>query len=154
MLTQVCTGESAAGFFEARVAQAELTAHPDECASTALRIQTIADLHFQAGLASTFEAADAVDLMQREIDGMFRDGTLAVLIAEYSYFGLDDAWASYERVSAEQRWRWLTWGGSGLVLVSGIALWLAGALRQRKQAEAALRDGEETLPQHRHMPRL
>ncbi len=100
-------------------------------------------MKLQAGLASTFEAAGAADKIQREIDNMFRDGTLAVLIAKYSYFGLDDTWASYERIESQQRWQWLSWAACGLLLAVGVTLWLAGSLRQRKRVEALLRENEK-----------
>lgn len=139
---QLCTGEADLGFYEARVAQTQLRDRPQECASTVLRVQTIPDMTFNGGVASTFEAAGAADQIQREIDDMFRDGTFAVLIAKYGYFGLDDTWASYERIEAEERWRLFTWLGGGLIFASGITLWLAGSLRQRKRGEAALRASE------------
>jgi PAS domain S-box-containing protein len=142
VLKQVCTGASDAGFFETRVAQGQLRQKPPECLPVDLRLQTIPDLKLQAGLASTFAAAGAADRIQREIDNMFRDGTLAVLIAKYSYFGLDDTWASYERIESQRRWVWLTWAVCGLLLASGVTLWLAGSLRQRKRVEAALRESE------------
>jgi PAS domain S-box-containing protein len=142
MVQQVCTGEVSAAFCEARTAQGELRDKPAECSSAALRVQTIPHLTFPAGLASTFESAGAADRIQHQIDNMFRDGTLAVLIAKYSYFGLDDTWASYERVAAEEQWRWLTWLGGGLIFAAGVVLWMAGSLRQRKAREAALRESE------------
>jgi PAS domain S-box-containing protein len=142
ILKQVCTGKATGGFFEARAAQSELRAKLPECASVALRVHTIPDLVFQAGVASTFESAGAADQIQREIGNMFRDGSLAVLIAKYSYFGLDDTWASYERIRDEERWRWLTWAGVGILLVAGTTLWMASSLRQRKRAEVALRESE------------
>jgi PAS domain S-box-containing protein len=142
-LEQVCTGTSDAAFFEARAAQGELREKPPRCSSVELRVQTIPDLKFDAGVASTFEASWAADRIQREIDNMFRDGTLSVLIAKYSYFGLDDTWASYELLASERRWRWLTWGACGLLLAAGVTLWLAGSLRQRKRVEAALRENEK-----------
>jgi hypothetical protein len=143
VLKQVCTGAAAAGFFEARVAQTELREKPPECSAAVLRVQIIPDLRFQAGLASTFEAAGAADQIQRQIDGMFRDGTLAALIAKYSYFGLDDTWASYQQIQAEERWKWFTSVGFGLMLVVAITLWLANSLRHRKLTEATLRESEE-----------
>ncbi len=111
---QVCTGAVDAGFFEARVAQHELSEQPAECASTSLRVQQIPGMTFRAGVASTIEAAGAADRIEREIEKMFRDGTLAVSIARYSYFGLDDAWASYERVAEDNREKWLTWAAACL----------------------------------------
>jgi PAS domain S-box-containing protein len=142
VIKQVCTGVATAGFLEARMAQTELREKPAECSSAALRVQIIPDLRFQAGLASSFEAAGVADRLQREIDGMFRDGTLAVLIVKYSYFGLDDAWASYRRMEEEERWKWLAWVGCGVILAVGVMLWLAGSLRQRRRAEAVLRESE------------
>ena len=56
---------------------------------------------------------------------------LAGLIAKYSYFGLDDTWASYEQMEAEKKWRWLTWTIGGLVFALGLMLWQASSLRQR-----------------------
>ena len=142
VLRAVCTGKAAAAFFEARAAQGELRERHPDCASASLRVQTIPELRFQAGLASTFEAAAAADQIQREIGNMFRDGTLAVLIAKYSYFGLDDTWASYQRIEEEKRLQWMTWAGAGLVFALGVTLWLAGSLRERKRVEAALRQSE------------
>jgi PAS domain S-box-containing protein len=142
VLKDVCTGAVVAGFFEARVAMSELRERPQECSSVKLRVQTIPDLVFQAGVASTFESAGAADRIQSEIETMFRDGTLAVLIAKYSYFGLDDTWASYERIRQEERWRWLTWVGVGILFVAGVTLWMASSLRQRKRVEVALRESE------------
>jgi PAS domain S-box-containing protein len=142
IVKQVCTGQAVGGFFEARVALTELRTKPPECASVDLHVRTIPDLVFQAGVASTFESAGAADQIQREIGKMFRDGSLTVLIAKYSYFGLDDTWASYERIREEERWRWLTWAGVGILGISGVTLWMASSLRQRKRAEVALRDSE------------
>lgn len=143
IVKQVCTGEAVGGFFEARVALTELRTKPPECASVQLRVHTIPELVFQAGVASTFESAAAADQIQGEIGKMFRDGSLAVLIAKYSYFGLDDTWASYERIREEERWRWLTWAGAGILVIAGVTLWMASSLRQRKRAEVALRESEE-----------
>lgn len=143
VLKAVCTGAAEAAYFEARVALSEMRDKPSECASSSLRIQPISSLAFQAGVASTFKAAAAADRIQREIDNMYRDGTLASLIAKYSYFGLGDTWAAYELMRAEERWRWFTWVGCGLMFASSAALWMASSLRQRKRAEMRLRESEE-----------
>jgi PAS domain S-box-containing protein len=142
VLSAVCGGKAAAAFFEARAAQGELRERHPDCASAQLRLKTIPELRFHAGLASTFEAAAAADRLQREIGTMFRNGTLAVLIAKYSYFGLDDTWASYQQIQEEKRLQWMTWVGSGMVCALGVTLWLAGSLRERKRVEAALRQSE------------
>ncbi len=141
-LRQVCKGVDA-GFLEARVALTLLREKFPECASVALRVYTVPGLTFDAGLASTFESAAAADRVGREIDNMLRDGNLAILIAKYSYFGLDDTWASYQLMEAAKKWRWFTWAIGGLAFAVGLTLWQASSLRQRKQAEAALRESEE-----------
>jgi PAS domain S-box-containing protein len=142
ILKQVCTGGAAAGFFEARSALTQLREEPPECSSVKLRLQPIPDQVFQAGVASTLESAWAADRIQSEIEQMFRDGTLAVLIAKYSYFGLDDTWASYERIRDADRLRWLTWAAVGILFVAGGTLWMASSLRQRRRTEVALRESE------------
>jgi len=142
IMKQVCKGVDA-GFLEARVALTLLREKPPECPSLALRVHTVPGLTFDAGVASTFESAGAADKIQGEIDNMFRNGTLAVFIAKYNYFGLDDTWASYEQIEAEKKWRWLTWAIGSLVFALGLTLWQASSLRQRKRAEIALRESEE-----------
>jgi ABC-type amino acid transport substrate-binding protein len=94
IIKQACKGADV-GFIEARVAFTLLRETYQECSSIALRVQGIPGLRFDGGLASTFESAGAADRIQGEIENMFRDGMLAGLIAKYSYFGLDDTWASY-----------------------------------------------------------
>ena len=123
-------------------AQGELRERSPDCASAPLRFQAIPQLRFDAGVASTFEAAAAADRIQREIGNMFRDGALAALIAKYSYFGLDDTWASYQRIEEEKRHQWMAWAGSGLAFALGVTFWLSGSLRQRKRVETALRQSE------------
>jgi PAS domain S-box-containing protein len=142
VLKQVCLGEVAAGFVEGRMVLTELRQRPPECESTALRVVNIPGARFQAGMASTFEAAGAADQIQAQIEKMFHDGSMAVLIGEYSYFGLDDTWASYQQIAETERWRLLTWVGAGLVVVIVLTVWMATSLRQRKRAEAALRESE------------
>ncbi len=143
VISQVCTGAAAAGFFEMRMAQSELRERPPECAGVVLRLHTIPDMRLQAGLASTFAAAAQADRIQREIANMFQDGSLAVLIAKYSYFGLDDTWASYEQIDANKRRQWLAWLAIALAFAAGVVLWQASSLRQRKRSESALRESEE-----------
>jgi PAS domain S-box-containing protein len=142
VLKQVCTKTADAAFFEARVAQTELRDQPPECASVSLRVRNIAGLTFSAGVGATFAAAPAADRIQHEIDNMFRDGTVSVLIAKYSYFGLDDTWASYERIEAEKRGQWLAWAGIGVLFATVVTFGLAQALRQRQRTEVALRESE------------
>ena len=136
VVSAVCRGAVDAGFLEGRVALTALRERPSECSSVALRVQILRDLTLQHGIASTFAAAGAAEAMRREISNMFRDGTLALTIAKYSYYGLDDTWATYDLMEASERARWMAWGIGVLVMVLTVTLWRAGSLRQRKRVGA------------------
>jgi PAS domain S-box-containing protein len=140
---EVCRGMAAAAFLEGRVALTALRDKPPECQSVALRVQTLRDETFQSSVASTFDAAGAADLIRREIGNMHRDGTLAAVIAKYSYYGLDDTWASFDLIEAGERTRRRTWGISALVAAIAMGLFLASFLRRRRRAEVRLRESEE-----------
>jgi two-component system, cell cycle sensor histidine kinase and response regulator CckA len=143
ILKSICRGSVSAAFLEARMAATALREQPAECASVDLRVQGLPDMIFQGTVGSTFEAAGAAEAIRREIGGMFRDGTLAVMMAKYSYYGLDSDWATYYLMQAAEHARWIAWGIGGLVIVIALALWRVSSLRQRKQAEAARREIEE-----------
>jgi hypothetical protein len=106
VVKEVCRGTSSAGFLEGHVATNALQAKPAECAQVTLRVKTVPELTLQHGMASTFEAARAAELIRREISNMFRDGTLAITMARYSYYGLDDTWATYDLMEAADRCGW------------------------------------------------
>ncbi|HXA51988.1 MAG TPA: PAS domain S-box protein, partial [Candidatus Acidoferrum sp.] len=95
------------------------------------------------GIASTFAAAGAAEKLRDEIGRMFRDGTMAVTMAKYSYYGLDDTWATYDLMEAAERAEWMTAGIAASVIALGVVLWRAHSSRQRRRAEAALRESEE-----------
>src|SRR5262249_3663367 len=114
-----------------------------ECASVPLRAQRLPGLTFRLGVASTFAAAAAAEELRDEIGRMFRDGTMAVSMAKYSSYGLDDTWASYDLMQAAERSEWITTGIVALGLALGVVLWRALSSRQRRRAEAALRESEE-----------
>ena len=143
VVSAVCRGAAAAGFLEGRVALTALREKPADCASVALRVQILPDLTLQHGVGSTFEAAGAAEMIRREIGNMFRDGTLALTIAKYSYYGLNDTWASYRLMEAAERARWMAWGIGALVIALTVTLWRILSLRQRKRADAVLRESEE-----------
>jgi PAS domain-containing protein len=139
----VCRGRAAAGFLEGRVALTALRDKPSECASVALRVQTLPDLSLQSSVASTFEAAGGADIIRREIGNMYRDGTLAAAMAKYSYYGLDNTWTSFDLMEAAERTRRRAWGIGALAMGVALALWLASFLHQRQRAEVMLRESEE-----------
>jgi PAS domain S-box-containing protein len=130
----VCTGAVSAAFLEDRVAMIAMGQKVPECPSVDLRVQPLTDLTIQLGVASTFDARGAADALRREIGNLFRDGTLAVMIAKYSYYGLDDAWATYDLMESEERTRWLKFGISALAMALALALWQAHSLRRARQA--------------------
>jgi PAS domain S-box-containing protein len=143
VVKEVCKGRAAAGFLEGRVALNALRDKPSECASVALRVQNLPGLAVQSGVASTFEAAGAADMIRREIGNMYRDGALAAVMVKYSYYGLDDTWASFDLLESAERTRRRAWAISALAIAIALALWLASFLHQRQRAEAMLRKSEE-----------
>jgi PAS domain S-box-containing protein len=139
----VCTGAVTAGFLEGRVALTAMQNKPPECASVTLRLKTLPNSTTQLGTASTFRAAAAADKLGSAIAGMFRDGTLAGIVTNYSYYSLDDTWATYDLLAEAQHARWIAWGACAMILVLTLTFWQAHALRQRKRSEARLRESEE-----------
>jgi two-component system cell cycle sensor histidine kinase/response regulator CckA len=142
-VVSVCRGTAAAGLLEKQVAMMALHDMPPECASTPLRTHAVSDLTVKGCVASTFAAAGAADRLRGEIGNMFRDGTLGVTMAKYSFYGLDEAWETYDLMQAAERSRWIAWGTAGLAAVLLVALGQALSLRQRKRAERVLRESEE-----------
>ena len=143
VLSGMCTGKVAVGFMEFRSALSALQGKPSECAAVAVRTQILTDLTNQLAVASTFEAAGAADKIRREIGSMFQDGAMALIMAKYSYYGLDDTWAAYDSIEAAQRARWVAVGVSGLSILLAVIAWRVYAARQRRRAAAALRESEE-----------
>ena len=74
---------------------------------------------------------------------MFGDGTMAIIMAKYSYYGLVDTWAAYDALEAAERVRSFALGISGLTILLAVIIWRAFSARQRRRAEAALRESEE-----------
>jgi PAS domain S-box-containing protein len=133
----VCKGTVSAAFLTGRPALAALRDKPHECDSVELRLQ-ILPIAIQLGVASTFEAARAADKIRSEIDNLFQDGTFAVTISKYSYYGLDDTWATFNLMRTMERARWMAWGIAALLLALAVTLWQASFLRRaRRTAEEA-----------------
>jgi PAS domain S-box-containing protein len=140
VLRQVCKGAVAAGFLEKRVAVIALKEMPPGCA---IRFRSLPDLTLKTCVASTFEAAGAADLLRREIGNLYRDGSLAETVAKYSFYGLDDAWATYDLLQTSERGRWFAWGVGGFAVALTLAAWHTFSLRQRRRSENVLRASEE-----------
>ena len=143
ILTEVCKGTVEAGFLEFRTTLLALQSKPPECSGITIRTQILPDLTNQLAVASTFEAAGAADKIRREIGGMFRDGAMALIMAKYSYFGLDDTWAAYDSIEAAQRARWEAAAVSSLTILIAVIIWRLYSARQRRRVQAALRESEE-----------
>jgi PAS domain S-box-containing protein len=143
ILKAVCSGTVTAAFLEDRGALTALREKLYECGPQPLRVEPLPGLTLQLGVASTFETAGAADAIRAKIGGLFRDGTLAAVIAKYSYYGLDDTWTTYALLEAAERERWIAWGVGGLGLVLALTLWGASSLRQRKRSLAAIRESDE-----------
>lgn len=143
VLQSVCNGAAAAGFLEKRVAMTALKEMPSACMSKALRVENLPALTLKTCIASTFETAATADLLRREIGRLYRDGTLAVTMAKYSFYGLDDAWATHNLMQTLENTRWMAWGTAAFTVALTLALWQAVSLRQRKRAQAVVRASEE-----------
>jgi PAS domain S-box-containing protein len=142
-LTAVCTGTIAGAYLELRAAMNALREKPAECGAVDLRAHMLQGQTLQLAIASTFEAAGAAELLRSKTADIFRDGTMAVTMAKYSYYGLDDTWATYDLMEAAERARWLTGIIGGTILALGLLLWRILSARQRRRAEAVLRESEE-----------
>jgi signal transduction histidine kinase len=142
-LAKLCTGEVAAAFLESRLALAVLRDRPSECAALDLRAHMLPGVH-ALGVGSTFEAAGAADRIRAEISHLANDGTLAVLMARYSFFGLADTRATYDLLEAQERNRRLLWVIVGLAGALAVTLWLAWSLHAaRRQRERLMRELEK-----------
>ena len=51
-------------------------------------------------------------------------------ISKYSYYGLDDTWATFELMRATEQARWMAWGIAALLLALALSLWQAWSLRR------------------------
>jgi two-component system, cell cycle sensor histidine kinase and response regulator CckA len=141
--SEVCKGTIAAGFLEFRTALGVVLGKPAACAGVTLRTQILPELTNQLAVASTFQSAAAAERLRREIGGMFGDGSMALTMAKYSYYGLGDTWAAYDSLEAAQRARWLALGISGMIILAALIVWRTLSARQRRRVEAALRESEE-----------
>jgi PAS domain S-box-containing protein len=128
---------------EFRTALSTLQAKPVECAAVPVQLQLLADLTNQLAVASTFAAAGAAEKIRLEIGNMFRDGTMAVIMAKHNYYSLDSTWAAYDSEEAAERARLLALGACGLTILLAVIVWRAFSARQRRRSEAALRESEE-----------
>lgn len=132
-LVKVCAGEAAAAFLESRLALAVLRDEPAPCKGVELRAHMLPG-GYRLGVASTFESAGAADRIRSEISRMAKDGTLAVLMARHSFFGINDTRATYDLLEQQARNRLLLLVILGLSLALGLALWLAWTLRSARRA--------------------
>ena len=138
VLREVCRNGDT-GLLEKRVAIIALKESPPECEIRLLNL----DLNFKNSLASTFEAAGAADLLRREIGKLYREGAVAQTVAKYSYYGLDDAWATYDLLQEAERGRWWAWvtGASAVALI--LFLWQTVNAQQRGRSDRIVRESEE-----------
>jgi signal transduction histidine kinase len=132
-LARLCTGEVGAAFLESRLALAVLRDRPPPCESVELQAHLLPGTS-GLGVGSTFEAAGAADRIRAEISRLANDGTLAVLMARYSFFGLSDTRATYDLLEAQERNRRLLLVIGGLLAALALTLWLAWSLRTARRA--------------------
>jgi PAS domain S-box-containing protein len=143
-LAPLCAGEVEGAFLESRLALAVLRKRPPPCESLDLHAHLLPGTH-DLGVGSTFAAAAAADQIRDEISELARDGTLAVLMAQYSFFGLADTRATYDLLVAQERNRRLLLVIAGLSLALGLTLWLAWSVRAARNAERQARRAESEM---------
>jgi PAS domain S-box-containing protein len=143
-LARLCTGEVKGAFLESRLALAVLRERPPPCASVELQAHLLPGTH-ALGVGSTFAAAGAADRIRDGISELARDGTLAVLMARYSFFGLSDTRATYDLLEAQESNRRLLLVIAGLSLALGLTLWLAWSVRAARDAERRARRAESEV---------
>jgi signal transduction histidine kinase len=131
-LVQVCTGEVGAAMIESRVALAVLRLPPSVCDGTELQAHMLPEV-WSLGVGATFEAAPVADRIREEIAGMARDGTLAMLMARYAFFGLSDTRATYDLLEAQEGNRRLRWVIGTLSVALALTFWLAASFRAARQ---------------------
>jgi PAS domain S-box-containing protein len=148
-IAKVCAGEAAAAFLESRTALALLRKPPSGCDAAALRAHVLPGV-FQLGVGATFEAAGAADRIREQIPALARDGTLATVLARYSFFGPSDTRAAYDLLEAQEENRRLLLVIGGLAAALLAASWLAWSLRRARRtamaAEARWRTLVDTAP--------
>ena len=130
----LCAGNVSAAFLERRAALIALRDKPHGCDSTPLRLHNLPETTIQLGVASTFEAAGAAEKLRDEINHLFRDGTLAVMMAKYSYYGLDDTWVTYDLMRSMEQAKWMSWSIVALLVALALALWQASSLQKARRA--------------------
>jgi PAS domain S-box-containing protein len=148
-LERLCAGEVGGAFLESRLALAVLRERPAACEGHDLQAQLLPGVH-ELGVGSTFAAAGAADRIRHEISSLARDGTLAVLMARYSFFGLGDTRATYDLLEAQDGNRRLVRVIAALAVALALTLWLAWSLRSaRRAAERARLAEAEVLTRYR-----
>ncbi len=133
-LARLCRGAVEGAFLESRLALAALRERPPECAGADLRAQVLPGVH-ALGVGSTPALAAAADRIRDGISDLARDGTLAVLMARYSFFGLGDTQATYDLLEARERNRRLLRAVAGLAAAVVALGWLALSLRASRRRE-------------------
>jgi PAS domain S-box-containing protein len=139
---RLCRGAVEGAFLESRLALAVLRERPEACAGADLRARLLPGLH-ALGVGSTPALSAAADRIRDGISDLARDGTLAVLMARYSFFGLGDTQATYDLLEARERNRRLRWAVAALAAATGALGWLSLSLRASRRRE------RETLTRYR-----
>jgi len=133
-LARLCRGAVDGAFLESRLALAALRDRPPECAGADLRAQLLPGVH-ALGVGSSPAMAAAADRIRDGISDLARDGTLAVLMARYSFFGLGDTQATYDLLEARERNRHLLRAVAALVAAVLALGSLAVSLRRSRRRE-------------------
>ena len=144
VLKEVCRGTVAGGFLEKRVA---IIALYGKCRTNARRPRsaciTFPIWRSRAAWLPRLRRLEPQNCCGARSATYIREGAVALTVAKYSFFGLDDAWATYDLLENSERGRWIAWATGGCAVGLTLALWQTFSLRQRKRAEKVLREGRE-----------
>ena len=143
-LAHLCQGDVAVAFLESRLALAALREPPPVCEIVELQAHVLPGSQ-RLGVGSSFAAAGAADRIRAEISSMADDGTLAVILARHSFFGLNDARATYDLLAAQERNRNLLVVIAALIVALLLALWLLLSLRAARRATERARGDLERV---------
>ncbi len=132
-LAHLCEGGAGAAFLEARLALAALRDRPAACESVDLQAHLLPGSQ-RLGVGASFAAAAVADRIREEISNMADDGTLGVILARHSFFGLNDARATYDLLAAQERNQNLLVVIGALFLALLLVVWVAWSLRAARRA--------------------
>lgn len=133
VINAVCTRQADAGFMEARMAQRVLLQQPDAC-DVPLHASLVPGAVTRLGIAATKRSTRTADELRAEIAGLMRDGTLAKIFANWSFFTINETKAIQDLSDSQGHSALLARGLAMLALGLAGVLWLGHRARVARRA--------------------